>query len=88
MTIGLGIGLGLGLGSAAAFSWLALLGPLGSGYLTTEVAVVIAIVGLALWRRRAPLTRSIKKLQSPLVAPTVPLLRYSFAGLLCIAGLY
>jgi hypothetical protein len=88
LTLGLGIGLGLGLGAAAAFGWLALLGPLGSGYRMTELAVAIVIAGLTLWRRRSLLTRSIKNFQSPFVGPTAPVLRYSLAGLLCIAGLY
>jgi hypothetical protein len=88
LTTGLGIGLGLGLGSAAAFGWLALFGPLGSGYLITDVAVATAAAALAFWRRRSLLTDGIKTFKSPFVGPTVPLLRYSFAGLLCIAGLY
>lgn len=88
LTLGLGIGLGLGLGSAAAFGWLALLGPLGSGYRTTELAVTAGITGFAIWRRRSLLTRTIKTFRSPFTGPTAPLLRYSLAGLLCIAGLY
>ncbi len=88
LTLGLGIGLGLGLGSAAAFGWLALLGPLGSGYRITELAVTAAIAGFAVWRRRSLLTRSLKTFRSPFLGPTVPVLRYSLAGLLGIAGLY